>query len=190
MRDRFAFCIVVLAVVAMTSIIGMIGVFGASITDLKSDFLSGSGTIKRIVSATDGNRIVKLEVAKVSFSGRVGLDKNNNPSGNWHVRFVDVNNNVLDRAEFRSARIESLRLDDACGESVHFSALGRLNNELGWNLLVDASSANPVYGYEDNIRIRLQHPVYGEIYDSASEFESVDYCAGQALLESGNLIFK
>ncbi|MBN2458861.1 hypothetical protein JXB28_01125 [Candidatus Woesearchaeota archaeon] len=190
MRDRFAFSISILVVVALTAIIGMIGVFGAAGGSDFQEQLSGNGFIFQAVSVTDGDRIKEITTAKVSFGGKLGFGKDNEPAGNWHVKFFDVGNNELDGSQFRSAKIISLRFDDACGKSAHFSALGKLDNELGWNLLVDASAADPVSGHEANIRVRLSHPVYGEVYDSASEFTSVDYCIGQTLVDSGNLNFR
>lgn len=190
MRDRFIFSISIVVVVALTAIVGMIGVFGAAGGNDLKEQVSGSGSLVESRTVTDGDRIMEIDIAKLSFGGKIGFDKNNNPAGSWHVRFIDVNDDFLDGKDFRSAQINSLTFDDICGKSVHFSALGNLDNQLGWALTVDASADDPITGHETNIRIRLSHPTQLNAYDSSSEFTGVDYCTSQSLVDSGNLNFQ
>jgi hypothetical protein len=176
--------------VAVTAIIGMIGVLGAGIGNELRDSVSSSGSIVEKTSVSDGDRILDIETAKISFSGKVGFNKGNDPAGSWHVRFINVNDNFLDGKDFYSVQIKSLSFDDSCGKTAHFTALGKLDNQLGWTLTVDASAADPVTGHEPNIRIRLSNPSQLDAYDSSSEFLSVDYCIGQTLVDIGNMNFQ
>ena len=182
-RTQFEYVIVCLFIFLIFAVVTTSLVVGGGIGNIRNvPSVSGTGSLSETITMIGEPKDTILKVAKVSFSGKAVLDSNI-PSGNWHIKFFDVKDDILDNSEFRAAEITSLSFSSLCGNSAHIEALGKLNNKLGWSAIIDMSEQSD----SSSMRIRLSHPAYGWVYDTANQFTNSSSCEGQTFVDSGNL---
>jgi len=184
-RTQFEYVIVCLLIFFIFAIVTTGLVWGGSVGNARiNPSVSGSGFLSETISSVSGDKITYIKVAKISFGGKALLDSNNVASGSWHIKLFDVNDDSLDNAEFRAEDITALSFStSACGKSAHLEAFGKLNNKLGWSAIIDMSEQPD----SSTMRIRLYHPAYGWVYDTANQFTNSSSCEGQTFVDSGNL---
>jgi len=182
-RTQFEYVIVCLFIFLIFAVVTTSLVVGGGIGNIRNvPSVSGTGSLSETITMIGEPKDTILKVAKVSFSGKAVLDSNI-PSGNWHIKFFDVKDDILDNSEFRAAEITSLSFSSLCGNSAHIEALGKLNNQLGWIAVLDVSENAD----SSTMRIRLYYPPQNLVYDTVSEFTNSGSCESQTLVDSGSL---
>jgi hypothetical protein len=181
-RTQFEFLIVIMFIFIIFSIATASLVWGGVGS---SPSVTGSGYIEETVSSVSGNKIVEVQVAKVSFSGKFYFDSNNLPDGSGHIKFFDIAGTELDNTNFRITKVTSLALsNNACGASARVVADGVFNNQYGWYVILDMADQG---ADSSTFRVQLYYPPSGLVYDSASQFTNSSFCPPQTLVDSGRL---
>ena len=190
MSHKLSYRLSMLGIVAIIAITGLITVLAVANgnTHFRKYASGNAATIESIPPPVGSHPANKdLTVYKLTFGGRVGIDSRRGFDGNWHIRFIDVSRNELDKTMFSLAYIDTLEFTDDCGTTVYLKGLGKLDNSLGW--IIEMELAEQVVNGEEfeSVRIKLSYPGNNWTYDTADDFENYPGCPGHTLIDSGKI---
>lgn len=167
MKGKHYSLITLLAVV----LVACVTIISVAINNGYEEVVSGSGTIRKTTTSAEGR---DMEIAKISFSGKVGYDRNGILAGQWQVNFHK--STIIDGGRFKSTEITELKFKDDLIEClspsynvVKFKADGHFNGVHGWEIIVWLTDFEVPLGEIDGARITLYHPTLGT-YDSSEHF--------------------
>jgi len=149
-------------------------VFAANNNDMGS--ITGGGNITQ--TDWEGN-----VVARISFAGNAGFDKDGNPTGNWQAILHDVFGEQFDKAKFKATEITNISFGNLwwCPDAdqpesdknyAEIRMKGTLNGEDGWGMIVKMTDFGEAGINNDTIRMSLYKPgnPWWKNYDTAFGF--------------------